>query len=44
MLTDQQAVVVQAEDSRLCGEGASPFPPCTDPQATLSAIAQRLLR
>ena len=44
MLTDQQAVVVQAEDSRLCGEGGNPFPLCADPKGTLSAIGQRLLR
>jgi len=44
LLTDAQAVVVQAEAIKLCGEGGSPFPLCADPKGTLSAIAQRLLR
>ena len=44
LLTDTQAVVVQAEARQLCGEGGSPFPLCADPKGTLSAIAQRLLR
>ena len=44
LLTDRQAVVVQAEAMKLCGEGNNPFPLCADPKGTLSTIAQRLLR
>ena len=44
LLTNTQAVVVQAEAMKLCGEGANPFPLCADPKGTLSAIGQRLLR
>ena len=44
LLTGTQAVVVQAETVTLCrAEGGNPFPLCADPNATLSAIAQRLL-
>ena len=44
VLTDAQAVVVQAATTQLCGEGGNPFPLCADPKGTLSAIAQRLLK
>ena len=44
LLKGAQAVVVQAEAMRLCGEGGNPFPLCADPKGTLSAIGQRLLR
>jgi len=44
LLTDTQAVVVQAEATKLCGEGGNPLPLCADPKGTLSAIAQRLLK
>ena len=49
LLTDTQAVVVQAETSRLCGfdgptPSPKPFPLCSDPKGTLNVIAQRLLR
>lgn len=44
LLTDTQAVVVQAAAPKLCGEGGNPFALCADPKGTLSAIAQRLLR
>ena len=45
LLTGAQAVVVQAEGMKLCGDdGNNPMPLCADPKGTLSAIAQRLLR
>ena len=44
LLTDKQAIVVQAESSRLCGEGGSTFPLCADPKGALNTIGQRLLR
>jgi hypothetical protein len=44
LLTDAQAVVVQAEAMKLCGEGRPPLPLCADPKRALAAIAQRLLR
>jgi hypothetical protein len=45
LLTDKQAVVVQAESMQLCGvEAGNPFPLCADPKGTLTLIAQRLLR
>jgi hypothetical protein len=44
LLTDTQAVVVQAEVMKLCEDGQNPLPLCADTKGTLSAIGQRLLK
>jgi hypothetical protein len=43
LLTDRQAVVVQASTTHLCGDRIDVHPLCADPRGTLGAIARRVL-
>jgi hypothetical protein len=43
VLTDRQAVVVQASTTHLCGDRIDGHPLCADPRGTLGTIARRVL-